>query len=91
MSRINKKEFKKNVEFLRNNIPKDEIYEFAEQCLVAAEFFLFKWSQWVDLYEETEKDEIVHVWVSNVIHIRQLNEENYTGGINTKLRNEHEL
>jgi hypothetical protein len=68
---MNKKElfekFEKNVNYLKRNIPPDDIYVFAEQTFMAALFFIHKWSEWVTITEEMDKDKVVHKWVSNIL------------------------
>ncbi len=59
--------FEKNVAYLRHNIPPDDIYEFAEQTFMAAQYFLFRWQEWVDLPEEMEKEKMADVWIRNII------------------------
>lgn len=67
---MNKKEmkekFEKNVEFLKKNIPPDDIYLFAEQTFMAALYFIYKWSEWVDIHEECLKDPVAKKWISNI-------------------------
>ncbi len=77
--------YRKNVEWLKVNIPRDEIYEFTEQSLIAAEFFLHKWNDWVDVAEECRKDKVTHLWVSNILGIRRLKEKGFSGGIQTNI------
>lgn len=70
-----KAKFEKNVDFLKRNIPPDDIYMFAEQTFMAAMFFLFKWSEWVDVNEEGEKDEVVKKWASNIIGFQRCRDQ----------------
>ncbi len=62
--------YERNVEWLKQNLSEDEIYRFAEQGLMAAEFFLSKWNEWVDILEEAEKDKMVKLWIQNLTTIR---------------------
>jgi hypothetical protein len=59
-------EFEKNVEYLRRNVPPDDIYIFTEQTFMAAMFFLMKWKDLVDLRKECREDKIVAKWVNNI-------------------------
>lgn len=64
------KKFEKNVEYLKRNVPPDDIYLFTEQTFMATLFFLKKWSEWVDVNEEMEKCPIVRKWVTNIISLQ---------------------
>lgn len=68
-------QYKSDVEWLKRNIPPEQIYDFAEQSLMAATFFLAQWDDWVDLDEECDKSPVAKAWISNVLklrHARQL-------------------
>lgn len=62
-----KAKFEKNVEYLKNNIPPDDIYVFCEQTYMATLFFLHKWSEWVDINEECRNDPVAQKWVMNIM------------------------
>lgn len=64
--------FEKEMTWLRENVEEDEIYEFAFRSFLAAEYFLWKWSQWVDLHEEKDKDKIAEVLMKNIMSVRFL-------------------
>ncbi len=68
--------FEKNVEYLKRNIPEDEIYEFAEQTFMAAVYFIYRWNDWVDINEECLKDEIAKKWVTNIMALLRCKEKN---------------
>ncbi len=59
--------FEKNVEFLRRNIPPDDIYLFAELTFMASLYFLKKWSNYTDINKECEECEVTKKWVSNIM------------------------
>lgn len=65
-----KQKFEKNVDYLKRNIPPDDIYMFAEQTYMATLFFLHKWSEWVDINEESEKCPVVKKWVTNIVGLQ---------------------
>jgi len=72
------KEFEKNVDFLRRNIPPDDIYMFAEQVFAASLYFLKKWNEGKNMREEFEDDEACKLWVQNIVTIhlsRQLGQD----------------
>ena len=69
-------EFVANVQYLRDNIPPDDIYEFAEQALLSAEFFILRWAEWVDAFEECEKCGLTKLWFQNVIGLKALQSVN---------------
>lgn len=66
------KKFEKNVAYLQKNIPPDDIYVFAEQTFMSSMFFLSKWSDWIDIEEEMEKDPVVEKWVNNIVGLQKL-------------------
>lgn len=65
-----KAKFEKNVEYLKRNVPPDDIYLFAEQTFMATLFFLHKWSEWVDVNEECLADPVAKKWVTNIIGLQ---------------------
>lgn len=77
-------DFDKNVQWLRNHVPRDDIYDFAEQALMAADFFIGKWSSLVDLEKEIEDDKIAGQWLQNVVGMRILKQLNAQGVIDTE-------
>lgn len=60
-------QFNKNVEWLRNNVPPDDIYLFTEQTFMASLFFLHKWSEHEDLNIACEEDPIARKWIRNIM------------------------
>ena len=63
------KKFKENVQYLERNVPPDDIYLFTEQTVMAALYFMFKWSEWVDIAQEAEKDPIAKKWITNILSL----------------------
>ena len=70
-----KEKFEKNVLYLKRNIPPDDIYLFAEQTFMATMFFLHKWSEWVDVNEECQKDPVAKKWVTNIIGLQRCKDQ----------------
>ncbi len=70
-----KEKFEKNVAFLKRNIPPDDIYMFAEQTFMAALFFIYKWSDWVDINEECKDDPVARKWVANIIGLQRCKDQ----------------
>jgi hypothetical protein len=64
--------FNEEVEWLKQVVPPEDIYMFANQALVSARFFLNRWSDWVDIYKECEEDDTVNGWVMNLCGINHL-------------------
>lgn len=62
-----KEKFDKNVAYLYANIPPDDIYIFTEQTLMAAMFFLNKYSKQVNITEEMLRDPMMDKWVRNIM------------------------
>lgn len=76
-----REKYLRRVKFLRENIPLDDIYEFTEQALSCADFFLFMWSRYTDVIEECENDAVTHSYVFNLLGLRSLEEKGYNQGI----------
>lgn len=70
-----KAKFEKNVDYLRRNIPPDDIYLFAEETFMAALFFLKKWSEKTNLTEEMLRDPITNKWITNILGLLQCKEQ----------------
>ncbi len=79
-------EFNKNVEWLRNTVSEDDIYEFAEQTLMAADYFIYKWREWVDIEEEATKDKLTNSWLNNVVGLRMLRDSGYQGPLDLNMK-----
>ncbi len=60
------KKFNDNVEWLKKNVPPDDIYLFAEQTKMAAAYFIRRWAEWVDLKEESGNDPIAQQWLTRI-------------------------
>lgn len=70
------KKFNNNVEYLRRNIPPDDIYEFCEQTAMAAVYFLRKWDEWIDMQDEMDSNPTSKKWIMNIGSLRIAQEEN---------------
>lgn len=77
--------FEENVKWLYKTIPRDDIYDFAEQCHMAAGYFMAKWAEHVDLTEEYHKSEISKIWIRNIVGLRMLREGKIDGNVNVEL------
>lgn len=67
-------QFERHTAFLRRNIPPDDIYAFAEQAVIAANYFLIRWREWVEVRDEMKKDPVVKRWVTNLVALRYAQE-----------------
>ena len=83
--------FDNDVQWLRNNIPPDDIYDFAEQALMAADFFINELSLYVDLNEEAQINKLFGVWLKNIVGLRILKNSNMNGRIEMNLKTEDEI
>lgn len=75
------KAFNSRVRFLRNNIPLDDIYDFTEEALMAADFFLKKWAEHTSISDEIADSKEAYVWVSNIVNLRKLYKNGHNEGI----------
>jgi len=64
------KKFEKNVDYLKRNIPPDDIYMFSEQTFMAAMYFIHRWAEWVDLNEEAQQDPVTKKWLTNIFALQ---------------------
>lgn len=76
----------KDVKWLREHVPPDDIYDFAQQALMASDYLLWKLDQFCDVAEETETDEVLCVWIKNIIMIGKMKDTDFKGIINTAWR-----
>ncbi len=84
------RQYYEDVAWLRRCISPDDIFEFTEQALIAASFFLSKWSDWVDITEEGKKDKEAEAWIRNIISIRLIKESGYEGPISFEMKDYEE-
>jgi hypothetical protein len=82
--------FEQNVEYLRRNIPPDDIYLFCEQTYMAARYFLMKWSEHTKISDEMEKDKTTSVWVRNIISLQVMREKNIDVQLDLDVMRENE-
>ncbi len=75
-----RKLFEKNVTYMQQTIPPDDIYIFAEQTLMAALYFVRKLSEYTDLTELVDSDPVFKKWAINIgsYHAAQINEIDMT-------------
>lgn len=85
------KEFEKDVKWLRNNIPPDDIYDFCQEALMAANFFLSKLMQLNDLEEELENDKVLSIYYKNIVAIKIGQKLGLTTIVNTMFKDINEL
>lgn len=83
-------EFQRNVAWLHKSVPRDDIYDFAEQTLMACDFFIYKLGEYVNINDEAEKDEILGQWFRNVVTMRFLAENDIEGIVDVSFQDEEE-
>lgn len=66
------KKFESNIEYIRKNIPPDDIYLFAELCLMSACFFLGKWNEFEDLQKVIDQDRLASKYIKNITSFRMM-------------------
>lgn len=62
--------YKTGIEWLKQTLPSDEIYEFAELALVACDYFVKKISEITDLEKEAKRDKVFESWIQNIGALR---------------------
>ena len=71
-----KKKFEKNVDYLKRNVPPDDIYLFTEQTFMAALYFLHRWAEWEDIEAECQDNPIARKWVINIMSLQRCKNQN---------------
>ncbi len=83
---MNKEEYAKNyresVDFLKRNIAHEDIHDFAEQAIRAAEYFLDHWNKWEDVSAVCRENQVAHIYVSNILTIRKLKDASVIDSLN---------
>lgn len=69
------KKFEENVEYLRRNVPPDDIYIFAEQTFMSALYFLSRWHEHVNLQQEIKENDVSKKWISNILFFQECKEK----------------
>jgi hypothetical protein len=59
--------FEQNVRYMRQNIPPDDIYPFAEATFMAALFFLRQWNNSINLHAIMRDDLIAKKYINNIM------------------------
>jgi hypothetical protein len=75
-------EYQDNVRWLRGAIPRDDVYDFAEQTLMAAEFFLLKLAPHLTEAEKQNESGALCTWIRNIARLRAAKEEGFPGIVN---------
>jgi len=81
-------EYRKEVEWLIEKVPRDDIYEFAQLLLISAERILFELMKQVDprdLAALEQEDEYLRHSINNITTIHSMRESGYKGIINTSV------
>lgn len=73
------------VQWLRDVVPPDDIYEFGQYTIMAAEYFMASLNDTIDIVEEVKKDKVLHTWVNNILYLRRMREENNKDMIKTRI------
>ena len=81
-----KAKFEKQVDYLKRNVPEEDIYIFAEQTFMATMFFLYKWCEWVDMKEECEKDPVAKKWINNILGFQKLRDDDIDINVDLNLK-----
>jgi hypothetical protein len=86
MSKSDRMSYDDNVRWLRQHVPMDDVYEFAEQTIMCAEYFLANLNGVMDLGSKMQNDKIFAGWVKNLVGIRAIKEQNINISIKTRFK-----
>lgn len=78
--------FEKDVIWLRNHLPPDDVYQFCQQCLLGAVFLVDKWKSGKDFQELANKDPLTRVWLQNIYGILALQNTDIDGIVNVDMK-----
>lgn len=79
-------EYLDNVRWLRTHVAPDDIYEFAQQAIMAAEYFVGKLHEATDLNQAIQKDKMMFHWINNIFSIAKMKEDNFQGIVDVSWR-----
>jgi hypothetical protein len=79
-------EYANQVKWLRERVPPDDIYDFAQQLLVAAEYFISVMDEEMELEEAILRDPALDHWIANVLSVEMMKREGFKATINTDWR-----
>lgn len=78
-------QYRKQVEWLMERVPRDDIYDFAQQMIISAEYILACLGEHANVQKIMDTDPIMKQWIDNVMSIHFMKESGYTGIINTSI------
>ncbi len=78
-------EYEKNVEWLSRHVPRDDVYDFAEQCLMASEFLMYELGHFIDISDEITRETLLGKWCKNIVGIRVGQKNDFKGILNIGL------
>lgn len=76
-------QFEKDVIWLQQHLPPDDVYQFCQQALIGAAFLVEKWKNGENFSELAQNDPLTRVWLQNIFGILGLQRTNVKGLINT--------
>lgn len=78
-------EYRKSVEWLIARVPRDDIYDFAQQMIMSAEYILAALGEHADVQKLMDKDPVLRQWIDNVMSIHFMKRDGFNGIINTSI------
>jgi hypothetical protein len=78
-------QYRKQVEWLMERVPRDDIYDFAQQMVISAQCILAELGKHANVQKLMDKDPVLRQWVDNVMSIHFMKESGFTGIINTSI------
>ena len=79
-------EYLGNVKWLRTHVAPDDIYEFAQQAVMAAEYFIGKLHESTDLNKAVQEDKMMFHWINNIFSLQQMKDNNFQGIVDVSWR-----
>lgn len=84
--KVSAEEYTKNVKWLREHVAPDDVYDFAQQAVMAAEFFIGRLHQHIDITEEVKTDPMLYHWITNIYSLSKMKVEGFKGIVNVNWR-----
>lgn len=84
-------EYEKNIAWLQRNVPPDDIYDFGEQTLIAAVYFLKKYAQTFSYVPDIMHDPLTAHWIKWLMLLVKRRSDNTDGSVDLALEGMDDL
>ncbi len=78
-------EYNSDIQWLRDHVALDDVYDFAQQCLMSSNYFLYRLSTFMDIGEEVKNDPALRNKVKSLLALQLMKKTGSTEMINTEI------